>query len=172
MNVMKKCIGTKLVNAMPMSRLDYNHMRGWALPNNENGADEGYLVEYTDGGKPNHSNFAGYISWSPKEQFDGAYRETTGLTFGMALEALKIGAKAARAGWNGKGMWIILVPGTPDLRPNPNTPYGRALPDARTIEILPHIDMWTVNAEGRRAMLPGWLASQSDMLASDWMLVE
>ena len=41
-----------------------------------------------------------------------------------------------------------------------------------TIEILPHIDMWTTNSEGRRAMLCGWLASQTDMLSEDWMIAE
>lgn len=165
-------IGTKVVSAMPMTRQAYNDLRGWELPANEDGADEGYLVEYTDGGKPNHPNFLGYISWSPKEQFEGAYRETTGMPFGLAIEALKLGDKVARAGWNGKGMWLILVPGTPDVRPRPDTPYGKALPDALTIEILPQIDMWTINADGRRAMLPGWVASQTDMLADDWMLVD
>lgn len=70
---MKTFTGTKTVNAKPMNRLDYNRLRGWALPANEDGADEGYLVEYTDGGKPNHPDFAGYISWSPKAQFDRAY---------------------------------------------------------------------------------------------------
>lgn len=155
-----------------MTKAEYNALRGWPMPANEDGNEPGYLVKYNDGGKPNHADFLGYITWSPKGPFEGAYRETTGLNFGMALDALKCGLKVARAGWNGKGMWIILVPGTPDLRPRPDTPYGRALPDALTIEILPHIDMWTVNADGRRAMLPGWLASQSDMLASDWMLVE
>jgi hypothetical protein len=39
-------------------------------------------------------------------------------------------------------------------------------------DILPHIDMWTVNADGRRAMLPGWVASQTDMLADDWTIVD
>ena len=70
---MKKYIGTKIVNATPMSRVDYNEYRGWVLPANEEGSDEGYLVEYTDGGKANDSRHAGYISWSPKAQFDAAY---------------------------------------------------------------------------------------------------
>jgi len=66
-------VGTKQVIATPMNRLAYNEYRGWQLPANENGADEGYLVEYTDGGAPNDPRHAGYISWSPKEQFDNAY---------------------------------------------------------------------------------------------------
>lgn len=70
---MKTYIGTKIINAKPMNRDDYNEYRNWDLPDDENGADEGYLVEYTDGGKSNDSRHAGYISWSPKEQFEAAY---------------------------------------------------------------------------------------------------
>lgn len=72
---MKTYTGTKLISAQPMTRAEYNTYRGWELPTNENGADEGYLVEYTDGGTPNDSRHAGYISWSPKAQFDKAYIE-------------------------------------------------------------------------------------------------
>lgn len=66
--------GTKLVQAKPMNRLEYNQYRGWDLPADENGADEGYLVEYLDGGKGNHPAHSGYISWSPKEVFERAYK--------------------------------------------------------------------------------------------------
>ncbi|WP_236192326.1 crAss001_48 related protein [Pseudomonas urethralis] len=69
----KHYIGTKIVMALAMTRLAYNEYRGWDLPADENGADEGYLVEYTDGGAPNHPGHAGYISWSPKAQFDAGY---------------------------------------------------------------------------------------------------
>lgn len=72
---MKRYIGTKTVHATPMNRADYNTYRGWELPSNENGADEGYLVEYTDGGTGNDSRHVGYISWSPKAQFETAYSE-------------------------------------------------------------------------------------------------
>lgn len=80
---MKGFIGTKIVLALAMTRLAYNQYRGWELPANENGDDAGYLVEYTDGGKPNMEGHAGYVSWSPKEQFDNAYidiGEISGLT--------------------------------------------------------------------------------------------
>ncbi len=96
--------------------------------------------------------------------------EAEGLDFGAAIAALKDGKKVARAGWNGKGMWLILVPGTPIANLKEDTPYRKAL-EVPQCEILPHIDMWTVNAQGRRAMLPGWLASQTDMLATDWQIV-
>ncbi len=72
---MKKYVGMKIINAKPMNRLDYNLFRGWELPKDENGADEGYLVEYTDGGKANTEAYKGYVSWSPKDVFERAYKE-------------------------------------------------------------------------------------------------
>jgi hypothetical protein len=107
---MKRYIGVKEINATPMDRQAYNDLRGWTLPADENGDDEGYLVEYIDGGKANTDLYAGYISWSPKDVFERAYKRTEGLAFGLALELLKIGHKVARKGWNGKGMFIYYVP--------------------------------------------------------------
>ncbi len=76
---MQTYIGTKIIKAQPMNRADYNALRGWTLPADENGSDEGYLVEYTDGGKPNLAGYAGYVSWSPKAQFEGVYVAVDGL---------------------------------------------------------------------------------------------
>ena len=98
---MQQFIGTKVINAKPMTRQEYNYFRGWELPADEDGSDEGYLVEYLDGGKPNTDRFDGYVSWSPKEVFEKAYRPVSGLNFGLATEALKQGKKVARTGWNG-----------------------------------------------------------------------
>lgn len=92
------------------------------------------------------------------------------MNFGQAIEALKTGQRVCRSGWNGKGMWLVLVGGTPVAQLREGTPYRDAL-GQDTCEILPHIDMWTTNSEGRRAMLPGWLASQTDMLADDWQVI-
>jgi hypothetical protein len=101
MGEMKQYIGTKRINAMPMTRSEYNLLRGWQLPEDEDGSDEGFLVEYVDGGKANTEIFEGYVSWSPKDVFNRAYREVRGLTFGEAIEALKAGEKLTRKGWNG-----------------------------------------------------------------------
>lgn len=91
---MKTYIGTKMINAQPMNRADYNEYRNWNLPENENGEDEGYLVEYLDGGKANDSRHAGYISWSPKAQFDAAYIEVPGAA-GLAPHQLRVLAEKA-----------------------------------------------------------------------------
>ena len=108
---MLRYVGTKIVNAKMMTRLDYNDFRQWTLPKNENGADEGYLVEYLDGGTPNTSEYKGYVSWSPKEQFENAYRPTSGISFGLALEAMRKGVKITRTSWGSGGVFLFQVSG-------------------------------------------------------------
>lgn len=165
---MKEYIGTKLICATPMSRQAYNEYRGWTLPADENGADDGYLVEYVDGGKPNHPKHDGYISWSPKAQFDAAYHPTTGMTFGLAVEALKQGLRVARLGWNGKGMWLMLIRGRAvqihHQEFGPINEHDHEWRD-RVPKLLPWIGVKTSD----NGFVP-WQASQSDMLADDWQI--
>ncbi|QWY83778.1 hypothetical protein [Rhizobium phage RHph_X3_15] len=66
-------VGTKVVNAKPMNRLEYCHFRGWQVPADENPLDEGYLIEYTDREENMIEGFKGYVSWSPKDVFERAY---------------------------------------------------------------------------------------------------
>lgn len=66
-------VGTKVVHAAPMTRGAYNILRGWDLPKDEDPADMGYLVQYTDGGVPNVLGYDGYLSWSPQDVFEKAY---------------------------------------------------------------------------------------------------
>ena len=162
---MKTYIGTKVVNAKPMTRLEYNELRVWTLPENENPNDEGYLVENTDGGLPNHTAFSGYISWSPKKQFEDTYRFTSILSFGLAIEVLKTGAKVARAGWNGKGMWLMLVNYSVFFA-NQTEEHAHYHLHNVGISGLPWIGMKTADD-----MFVPWLASQTDILAEDWQIV-
>jgi len=67
-------IGTKVINARPMLRGDYVSFRGWEMPADEDPSDAGYLVEYTDKLDGNVEGFAGYISWSPADVFERAYK--------------------------------------------------------------------------------------------------
>tara|TARA_Y100000780_G_C13631556_1_gene396716 strand:+ start:161 stop:718 length:558 start_codon:yes stop_codon:yes gene_type:complete len=164
-------IGTKLIKALPMSRQEYNDYRGWELPSDENGNDAGYLVEYLDGGQANDSRHAGYISWSPATVFDNAYRSTDGISFGLAIEAMKLGKKVCRAGWNGKGMWVAMSPGSqflPEHAKPGHAAYHMAAGRTDPINLCPHIDMKA--ADG--SLVIGWLASQTDMLADDWMILD
>ena len=139
-------IGTKLVKASPLTLGAYNEYRGWEMPENENPADEGYLVTYPDG----------YESWCPKKQFEEANRKTVAMNFGLAAEAMKKGKKVARRGWNGKDMFIFQIKvwtytdGKQDNYPN-----------------LPFVAMKTADDE----VVP-WLCSQTDMDADDWFILD
>ena len=150
--------------ATPMTRANYNKYRGWELPANEDGTDEGYLVEYTNSDKGNDSRHAGYISWSPKAQFEGAYRETAGLTFGLALEMLKKGAKVARAGWNGKGLFVYYVP--PASYP---VQTGAAKSHFGEGSMVPYNAYMAIkNVDDT---VSTWVPSVNDCLSEDWVVV-
>lgn len=71
---MQQYTGTKVIKAKEMSRGEYNKLRGWVIPSDENPEDAGYLVEYVGQGNPNHADFSNYISWSPKQVFEEAYK--------------------------------------------------------------------------------------------------
>lgn len=66
--------GTKRLRARPMNKGEYNIYRGWTIPANEDPLEQGYLVEYEDGGKANDSRHVGYISWSPANVFERTYK--------------------------------------------------------------------------------------------------
>lgn len=151
---MQKYLSVELILAKPMNRQDYNDYRGWTLPENENGDDDGYLVEHVDGGQSNHPDHKGYISWSPTDVFESSSRKTIGLTFGLAVESLKLGKKVSRVGWNGKGMYLTLIFS------------GNAM--YQGFDMQDCVGIKTVN----NLMQPGWLPSQADMLAEDWMILD
>ena len=145
--------GTKRIDAAPMNRGDYAELSGRnsiLTEKGENPADEGYLIRYPDG----------YQSWSPKKQFEDTYRKSGEMTFGHALELLKSGCAVARKGWNGKGMFLFLASGT-EFEFNS---FGDKLPEI----VNDTICMKTA----QNTICVGWLASQTDMLAEDWEVVE
>lgn len=161
---MKQFLGVKLIHAKPMTRAEYNTFRGWELPADERGEDEGYLVEYLDGGQANTKEYAGYVSWSPKDVFERAYKSTEGLSFGLAVEAMKMGYKVTRAGWNGKGMFLYHVGA--DYYPAKTDAAKSFYGENSMVPYRSYIAMKTVNNE----VVP-WVASQSDILESDWIIV-
>lgn len=147
---MKKYFRSNVVMAEPMNLGAYNAYRGWKLPENETGKEEGYHLVYA----------AGYESWCPKAEFEKVSREINCMTFGQAIEALKLGNRVTRKGWNGRNMWLIFVPAN-----RWSTSIGpHYVENAHT---LPWIGMKTVDG----GLVP-WLASQSDILEEDWQLVE
>jgi len=84
--------------------------------------------------------------------------------FSMALALLRQGRRVARTGWNGKGMFLFLVPGS--TFQVSRAPLLGIYPEGEQIEYLPHIDMRT--AQG--TIVP-WLASQTDLIACDWVTI-
>ena len=140
---MKQYIGTKVVQAKPAC----------SKPSGENNLRlPGYKVVYPDG----------YESWSPKAVFEEAYRPTDGMTFGLAIEAMKKGIKVARAGWNGKNQHIELASNISYVSPTGN--IVNCEHDAIGNKAIAFV--------GTSGVQMGWLASQADMLAEDWHIVE
>ena len=161
---MKQYIGTKIVHAQPAfkatgvrkdckvanqvlthEQLEDCKASGWEFTDQK----EGYEVRYADG----------YMSWSPKDVFEDAYRQTDAMNFGLAIEAMKKGYRVARKGWNGKGIYLELQ--VPDEHSKMTLPY---------IYIVTN-GLITYNPHAPKGCVP-WLASQTDMLADDWYIVE
>jgi hypothetical protein len=91
----------------------------------------------------------------------------TTFNFGDALSMLRAGTRVTRQGWNGRGMWIGLQPGYPNVVPaNAVTAKVTGLPEGAKVVVRPYLVMKTVNDE-----LVPWVASQSDLLADDWYAV-
>ena len=108
-----------------------------------------------------------YIQGAAQESW--LYSGETG-DFGQAIASLKAGKKVARKGWNGKGMYLWLKLGNTIQKDWCKDPMLLEVCEANggSVEGLPTICMKTADNK----VLTGWLASQTDMLANDWMLVE
>lgn len=112
-------------------------------------------------------------------------QSNTSLTFGQAIEAVKRGRRAARSGWNGKGLFIYLNKGSVDGARLGYRPGEQPLPDHQstldgvrlglfetgdtgTLTRLPNINMHSATG----STVTGWLASQTDLLAEDWTILD
>lgn len=166
---MKQYIGTKMIQAVKGLRVKYvgkeYFLADGTEPSQEaqealeNSADirAMYMVQYPDG----------YVSFSPVDVFEEAYRPTEAMNFGLAIEAAKKGAKITRRGWNGKGMWVVYRTGYPDGIPcNKNTADAVGIPEGSLFKVRPYLQMKCVDGSFQM-----WLASQSDILADDWEIV-
>ena len=160
---MRQHIGTKIIEAEPAFRMKTDSSpNGYRIypgdieiPSDalaREGIEEGYRVRYPDG----------YESWSPKAVFEEAYRPTDGMNFGLAIEAAKKGAKITRRGWNGKGQYVELASCIS------YTNHGGSVVNAEHDAI----GNQALAFAGTSGVQMGWLASQADMLADDWEIVE
>lgn len=172
---MQKFLGTNLVEAEPMNLGNYYLRCGFSITTSDDPLQEGYCIIY----------HTGYSSWSPKESFEKAYKLTDGLSFGLAIEALKKGLKVARSGWNGNKMKVMLngktiedviepamylfLIGENGLKSENTTSYWTYINGINYNMPFPSfIAMKT--ADG--CIIVPWLASQTDMLSDDWSIVE
>lgn len=112
--------------------------------------EPGYAVKYRDS----------YRSWSPKDVFEAHYQPLNALSFGHALEVLKAGGRVARTGWNGQGMYLALVR---------ESGYGITKPPYKEPHLIHGAYIGIKTADNK--FVP-WLASQTDVLADDWVVVE
>lgn len=142
----------------------------------ENGVIMNHFEEDGSTDVPTSALFPRDILWVMGNDWEIVGEETAAVpadtySFGDAINFLKAGKKVARKGWNGKGMFLVLCPGSEvpadHMRVKPVKKFyqkeGRV-----SVIIAPHIDLKA--ADG--TYVTGWLASQTDMLADDWFTVE
>lgn len=109
-----------------------------------------------------------YPQYMSAAEFEKICRSTEDMNFGDALVALKQGKRVARKGWNGKNMSVAYQKGYPDGIPcNKNTAQAWGMEEGELFKCRPYLQMRC--ADGTFQM---WLASQSDILADDWYIVE
>lgn len=94
-----------------------------------------------------------------------SYGPVMDMTFGEALEAVKHGARIAREGWNGKGMYVFLAHNVEFTTEADISEFYEAEEGVEVSDVL-------VMRTAQGTLQPGWLATQSDMLAEDWKIVE
>ena len=165
---MKKYIGTKQIEAEPMTLGDFVARTGrnpYKNPDGHDPEEDGYFVKYQDG----------YESWSPAEPFEKAYRESGAMPFGMAIELLHQGKSIRRKGWNGKGLFVIKqVPAhiesniIPKMQSLPQSAKDLILAGKGFIDYTSQCLIYNENT-GRA---DSWVPSISDVFAEDWEIVE
>ena len=104
-----------------------------------------------------------YPQYMTAAEFEKVCRSADDMTFGDALDALKQGQRVARKGWNGKDMYVFLA-----YEADFVTDADISAFDQLAVEVGDMLVMKTA----QNTLQPGWLASQADMLAEDWYIVE
>jgi hypothetical protein len=126
--------------------------------------EEGAIVVFRYPGEPDQSLPIDQFS----EQFEVVYPELEEtFSFGRAIELLKQGEKAARSGWNGKGLFVVYQKGYPQGIPcNAQTAAAWGLNEGDLFVCNPYLQI--KQADGSHSM---WVPSIGDVLAEDWVIV-
>lgn len=130
---MQKYLGVKIVGGEPC--------KAWKQSGTHEIGTEGYKVVYDN--SPNDD----YVSWSPKKIFEDAYRPIDGLTFGLAIEALKKGLKIKLPYWSND---VFLSLQKPDKNSKMTHEY--------------------IYVTSRFGLVP-WVATQIEILSESWQIL-
>lgn len=151
--LLRPCVGIKQVNYTPMTLGDYNKLKGWDQPKDEDPSAAGYLIEYSDD----------YISWSPKHVFDDAYKASGEMTFAMALFMTQnLGVRIHRSGWNGQNQYVLNIKGDA-IAIGVHQCYGDPTGEKPNVKCADALFIKTTQG----TMFP-WFPSPGDMAATDW----
>ena len=151
-----------VVEAIPMTRKEYVESRGWELPANENPDDQVYKVVYADG----------YVSMCPKDKFDAVSIPCAEgcVPFGYAItECVYHGKRITRKGWNGEGQFVRFEDVTAWERGSGQIAVNDGNAPIRSYCLVFHFKN---RHTGETGVQVGWLASQGDMKANDWVVLE
>lgn len=97
------------------------------------------------------------------------------MDIGLAIKYARQGKKIARESWNGKGVYIVLMPAlylppynTTSISLKVNDRTAKYIGEDTPLDSQPYFAMFTATKQWQ----PGWLASQADLLANDWGIID
>ena len=121
--------------------------------------DEGYKCDYPDG----------YSGWCPKAEFEKVSSPVENMTFGQAIDACRYrGAKIQRVNWNGEGQFVRFE----NVLVSPSGEFAAGREEPVQYNSLCFVFHFVNRKTGETGLQVGWLASQADMAASDWRVIE
>lgn len=157
-------IGVKIVEAVVLTAINARNA-GYKVQEDMDPHHQGYEITYPDG----------YKSWCPEGPFLEANRPCEGMPFGHAIEAAKKGKKIARAGWNGKNMFVVMQPrlelpsyNTQGTNRKVNDRTALFIGKDKPLNCPPYCCLYNAQEE----WVCGWVPSQGDLFADDWQIVE
>lgn len=159
---MNQYIRTQVVKAEPMTY-------GEAYKNGLN-PENSYVKEYDDSLGYLIIHMDGFKNWSPKKIFDQEYKAVKGMTFGLAIIALKAGKKVRRKSWDCVGAFLWLKPATNVKAEWCKDPMLKDLAEKAGGEIPASDTICMFTAQ--RTVLTGWIPQQSDIFAEDWEVID
>lgn len=157
---MQKYIRSHIVEAKPCTLGEWEQETGrtWNEPDRPR-TEEGYKCDYP----------SGYSGWCPKGEFDKVSRPIDGMTFGQAIDTCRYtGAKIQRKNWNGQGQYVEFRHVATLLEDESDA----IIDEGNERDYFAFVFHFVNRKTGETGIQVGWLASQADMAASDWVIVD